>query len=182
MTGCAIAAQAPSEARMTLPPETGRIYWRVVAFVLVADQVTKALIRASLPVFESVTVIPGFVDFTHVHNTGVAFGLMNSTTLPFKGFLTAGLALGALAGIVYYSRQVRAEERFARVGLSLILAGAVGNLVDRLWLGFVVDFVDVYFGAWHFWAFNVADASISIGAVLVFADLLLVKTHASDPV
>lgn len=167
---------------MSLPSETGRIFWRLVASLVVLDQITKAIIRATLPVFDSVSVIPGLLNFSHVHNTGVAFGLMNSVVVPFKGALTAGLALAALAGIVYYSRQIRPEERLARLGLSLILAGAIGNLIDRLWLGYVVDFVDVYFGTWHFWAFNVADASISIGAVLVFADLLLVKRHVPNPV
>lgn len=70
----------------------------------------------------------------------------------------------------------------ARIGLSLILGGAVGNLIDRLRVGYVDDFVDVYFRGWHFWAFNVADASITIGAILVFLDLLLVARHASDSV
>jgi signal peptidase II len=83
---------------------------------------------------------------------------------------------------VYYARHVRYEERLARLGLSLILAGAGGNLIDRFTLGFVVDFVDFYWNTWHFWAFNVADAAISVGAVLVFADLLIVRRDASDSV
>ena len=74
------------------------------------------------------------------------------------------------------------RRRMARLGLSIILGGALGNLIDRVRLGYVTDFVDAYWGTWHFWAFNVADASITIGAILVFADLLLVSRHASHPV
>jgi signal peptidase II len=74
------------------------------------------------------------------------------------------------------------REWVARIGLACILGGAIGNLIDRVRQGYVLDFVDVYWGTWHFWAFNVADAAISIGAVLVFVDLLLVRSHASDSV
>jgi signal peptidase II len=88
----------------------------------------------------------------------------------------------ALVGIGFYARHIRREEWAARLGLSLILGGAVGNLIDRLRVGYVVDFVDAYVRDWHFWAFNVADASITIGAILVFLDLLLVSRHASDSV
>jgi signal peptidase II len=96
--------------------------------------------------------------------------------------MTTMLAVIALAGIAYYARHVRAHERLARVGLSLILGGAIGNLTDRIRQGFVVDFVDVYWGDWHFWAFNVADAAITVGATLIFIELLLSSRHAPDPV
>jgi signal peptidase II len=158
------------------------LYWWVSLAVLGADQLTKALVRAKLPVFESVTIIPFFLDFTHVQNKGVAFGLLNDVHLPFKGGLTSALAMVALVGIGFYARHIRREEWAARLGLSLILGGAVGNLIDRLRVGYVVDFVDAYVNGWHFWAFNVADASITIGAILVFLDLLLVSRHASDSV
>jgi signal peptidase II len=102
--------------------------------------------------------------------------------LPFKPWVTTALAGLALAGIAFYARHVRHDERLARIGLSLILGGALGNLIDRLRQGYVIDFVDVYFRGWHFWAFNVADASITIGACLVFLDLLVVSRHASHPV
>jgi len=158
------------------------LFWTLTLSIVVIDQITKVMVRSMLPLFDSVTVIPGLLDFTYVQNTGVAFGLLNNYDLPYKELITGGLALAALGGIVYYARHVRPEERLARIGLSLILAGAVGNLIDRFLLGYVVDFVDFYWGTWHFWAFNVADASISVGAVFVFADLLIVRQHASDSV
>jgi len=135
-----------------------------------------------LPVYDSVHVIPHVLDLTYVRNTGVAFGLLNDSSLPFKGLITSALAFIALAGIAFYARQLQAHERWARVGLMLILGGAFGNLVDRLRLGYVIDFIDVYWRNWHFWAFNVADAAITVGAVFVFIDLLLGTRHASRSV
>jgi signal peptidase II len=158
------------------------LFWWVSLAILVLDQVSKAMVRAHLQEFDSITIVPNLIDFTHVQNNGVAFGLLNDAHLPFKGGLTSALALIALVGIGLYARHVRPEEWMARLGLSLILGGAVGNLLDRLRVGYVVDFVDVYWRTWHFWAFNVADASITIGAILVFLDLLLVARHASDSV
>jgi signal peptidase II len=158
------------------------LFWWVSLLIIAFDQVTKLAINAALPVYDSITVIPNLVDLVHVHNAGVAFGLFNSSDHPQRGLLTTGLALVALVGIAYYARHVRAEERLARVGLSMILGGAVGNLIDRVRQGYVIDFVDVYWGDWHFWAFNVADAAISVGAALVFIDVLFFNRHASHPV
>jgi signal peptidase II len=160
----------------------GGLFWWLTLAPIVADQLTKAAVSAAVPLYGSRTIIPRLFDIVHVHNAGVAFGFMNEYDHPQRGLLTTSLAVLALAGIAYYARQVRAEERVARLGLSLILGGAVGNLVDRLRQGFVIDFVDVYWGSWHFWAFNVADAAITIGAVCVFIDILFLNRHASHPV
>jgi signal peptidase II len=158
------------------------LLWLVALATVIVDQASKALIRSTLPLYASKTLIPGLVDFVHVENAGVAFGFLNDATRAGRGLLTTALALAALAGIAYYARHIRRDEWLARIGLSLILGGAVGNLADRILQGFVVDFVDVYWRGWHFWAFNVADAAISVGAVLVFIELLFVNRHASHPV
>ena len=161
----------------------GRILWWLTALIVAVDQASKAIVRATLPLYDSVSGVPGLLDITHVRNEGVAFGLFNTYDLPYKAAMTTALALLALAGITYYARHLRPNEWLARTGLSLILGGAIGNLIDRVTMGYVLDFVDVYWGDWHFWAFNVADASITIGAVLVFADLLFVnRKHVSNPV
>lgn len=152
------------------------------ALIVVFDQLTKAMVAASLPLYESVVVIPGLVDFTHVRNTGAAFGLLNSADMPMKWALMVGLALVAILAIGAYGATLRADEKIARAGLALVLGGAIGNLIDRARLGYVLDFVDVYQGNWHFWAFNVADAAITIGAILVIFDLLGLRRHASNPV
>jgi len=180
------AALAPEELSLATPAVglVGRLYWWLTLSVIACDQAAKAAIHARLPIFDSVTVIAGLVDFTHVENKGVAFGLLNDAPMGvrLKTVVTTALAALALAGIGLYARHIRPEERFARAGLSLILGGAAGNLIDRLSRGFVIDFVDVYWHGWHFWAFNVADASITIGAALVFIDLLVVTRHASHSV
>lgn len=159
-----------------------RLYWWVSAAVIVGDQIVKAIVRAKLSLFASITIIPGLMDFVHVRNTGVAFGLLNDSDVPFKAGITTALAALALAGVGFYARHIREDERLARVGLSLILGGALGNLVDRLRQGYVIDFADVYWKGFHFWAFNLADASITIGAILVFVDLLVVTRHAPHSV
>jgi signal peptidase II len=169
----------PASASRRIP-----LVWWLSLAVILADQLAKAIVRATLPLYDSHTLIPGLMDFTHVRNAGVAFGLMNDADIaaPLKAAATTGMAALALVGIGLYARHLKYEERLARIGLSLILGGALGNLIDRLRQGYVIDFVDVYFRGWHFWAFNVADASITIGAVLVFLDLLVVTRHASHPV
>ena len=172
-----IAATAPS-----VPARDAGLYWRFAIGLIAIDQITKAVVRSVVPLFETRPLVSGLVDVVHVRNEGVAFGLLNNLDIRYKWTLTTALAMAALMGIAYYAKHVRREEWLARLGLSMILGGAIGNLIDRGLHGYVLDFVDVYWGTWHFWAFNVADASISIGAVLVFADLLLVKPHASNPV
>ena len=177
------AAPSTDAPPAAMPAETGaRLFWWLGAAVIVADQITKALVRNAIPLYDSRELIPGLLNLVHVRNEGMAFGLLNSADIEYKWLLTSGLAAVALFGILYYARHLRPDERAARAGLSLILGGALGNLLDRLIIGYVVDFVDVYSGTWHFWAFNVADAAINIGAVLVFFDLLFVRRHASDPV
>jgi signal peptidase II len=93
------------------------------------------------------------------------------------------VAVFALVAIAAYGAQLGFHERLARLGLALILGGAFGNLIDRAFVGHVLDFVDVYWGNLHFWAFNVADAAITIGAILVLLDMIgLGRHHASHPV
>ena len=151
--------------------------------VLAVDQLTKQVVRHLLPLHDTLKIVPGFLDFTHVQNTGAAFGLLNAADFPYKPAVMIGIAAIALVAIAAYGAQLGFHERLARFGLSLILGGAFGNLIDRAVVGYVVDFVDVYWGDAHFWAFNMADAAISIGAVLVLLDMIgLGRHHASHPV
>ena len=140
--------------------------------MVVLDQIVKAIVRREIALNESITVIPGFFDLTRVHNTGTAFGFMNSTDFPFKTVILACVAIGALAALAMYAATLPANQWLARIGLALILGGAAGNLIDRITEGYVVDFVDLYWSGWHFWAFNVADASITVGVALMILDLL----------
>jgi signal peptidase II len=154
-----------------------------IAIVIVLDQITKALVRADLDYGESRTIIPGLLDLVHVQNTGAAFGMLNTVDFPYKPVVMVGIAFLALLAIAAYGAQLGFHDRLARFGLALILGGAFGNLIDRAVAGHVLDFVDVYRGDIHFWAFNVADAAITIGAILVILDTLgLGRKHASHPV
>jgi signal peptidase II len=171
-----------------VPQDGARAFARpveVVAIlaVVMTDQLTKLLVRKMLPLHETVNVIPGFLDLTHVQNTGAAFGLLNGHDFPYKPVVMIAIAGIALLAIAAYGAQLGAHERLARFGLALILGGAFGNLIDRAAVGHVVDFVDVYWGNLHFWAFNVADAAISVGAGLVLLDMIgFRRHHASHPV
>jgi len=182
------AASVPPDAPQAEPAGDSRGYARPVEIVtilsvLAVDQLTKQIVRHMLPLHDTVRIIPGFLDFTHVQNTGAAFGLLNAAEFPYKPAVMIGIAAIALVAIAAYGAQLGFHERLARFGLSLILGGAFGNLIDRAVVGYVVDFVDVYWGGAHFWAFNVADAAISVGAVLVLLDMIgLGRHHASHPV
>lgn len=145
---------------------------RLALVLVVADQVTKAVVRASLRLHESIPVVPGLVDLTRVHNSGAAFGMLNAIDFPGKTMLLVLVAIVALAAVGMYAASLPLEQKLARVGLACILGGAGGNLIDRIAAGYVVDFVDVYYRGWHFWAFNVADSVITIGVAIMALDLL----------
>ena len=140
--------------------------------MVVLDQLVKAAVRPRLGLFDSVTVIPGFFSLTRVHNTGAAFGLMNAVDVPFKTVLMALVQTTALVGLAIYAATLAPGQWLTRVGLSFVIGGALGNLIDRVYAGYVLDFFDFYWGGWHFWAFNIADASITIGVALMILDLL----------
>jgi signal peptidase II len=154
----------------------------LVITVLVTDQITKSLVRDRLALYDSVTIVPGWLDLTRVHNTGVAFGMMNGTDFPFKSIVVPSLAVLAMLGVLAFALTIPASDRLARWGMASVVGGAIGNLIDRATVGYVLDFVDAYRGDWHFWAFNVADAAISIGVVCLLLDVLGVGRRASHPV
>lgn len=160
--------------------------WRrevwVAALVLLADQVTKSIVDRSIHLHDSVPVIPGLLNLTHVLNEGAAFGLLNAAQFRFKPVLVAAMALAALVAIIVYAGRFATETASARYGLALVLAGAVGNLIDRATRGHVLDFVDLYWGSWHFWAFNVADAAITVGATLIVVDMLFARRDVPETV
>jgi signal peptidase II len=145
----------------------------VPLLVVGLDQATKAVVRATLPLHESVTIIPGLLDFTHIRNTGAAFGLFNTADFPYKTAIISLVAVAGLVGVGVYSAGLPRHQILARVGLALVIGGAAGNLIDRVSEGSVVDFVDAYWRSYHFWAFNLADSAITIGVILMILDLLV---------
>ncbi len=159
-----------------------RMEWLIGASIVIVDQITKAIVRDTLPLHGSVQVIPGLLNLTHVHNTGAAFGFLNATDFPYKPLVVTLVATVALLGIGYYASRLPLEDQVVRAGFGLVMGGAVGNLIDRATVGYVVDFVDAYWQDLHFWAFNIADSAITVGASLLILDMLRTRHHASNAV
>lgn len=146
-----------------------RYLW-IAGIIVVADQLTKWAAVKFLVRHVEVAVMP-FLNLTLVHNTGAAFGFLASAGGWQKWFFIV-IALAACGIVVYMLRRLTAGDLQLGVALALILGGAVGNLIDRVLYGYVIDFVDFYVGHWHWPAFNVADSTITIGAILLVLDAL----------
>ena len=134
----------------------------VAVGVFVLDRITKAAVVANLQLNETRDVVGEYVRISHVRNTGAAFGL-----LPERTTLLSVLSVVAVLAILYYYRTITMRSPFIAITLGMQLGGAIGNLVDRIGQGYVVDFVDVGIGSVRFWSFNVADSSIVVGIALV---------------
>lgn len=166
----ALESTVPTELEPAARPRRLEVWLPLL--IVAVDQLTKAMIRAMLPLHDSRTIIPGLVDFTHVRNTGAAFGILNTADFPFKTAVIAVIATAALIGVGMYAASLAHHQFIARLGLALIIGGAAGNLLDRVTVGSVVDFVDVYWRNHHFWAFNVADSAITFGVAIMILDML----------
>ena len=147
----------------------------IAGTVLAADQLTKSIIRQSVPLYESLPVVDSFFHITHVRNTGGAFSLFadagDAIRIPFF-LLASSVALGAL---LYFVRQVPADRRGLLFALAGVLGGALGNLADRIMFGRVTDFLDVQWQGYHWPAFNVADSFITTGVVILIAHSLFAR-------
>jgi signal peptidase II len=155
---------------LNLDSRLGKLRYLLVSLgVLVLDQWTKWLVEAHLPHHTAHEVVPGFMNLTHVRNTGVAFGLFASEG-GGNGLVLTLLGLGALAAVSVYFWLTPTRDRLLLMALALVVGGAVGNLIDRISSGAVTDFVDDYVGTHHWPSFNVADSAISIGIVLMAID------------
>ena len=131
---------------------------------LALDQISKLLVLHTLPLGAQVPVIPGFFDLVHVHNRGAAFGLLANWSVGFARLFFIGTTALVLVVVGYLWWRLPEDHWQAALGYSLIMVGALGNLIDRVRLGEVVDFLDVYWGRYHWPAFNVADSLVCLGA------------------
>ena len=144
----------------------------IAGAVILLDQVTKAWIMTTMRVHEGFSVVDGFFNIVHVRNPGAAFGFLAGASPLFRSVFFIAVTAVAIIIIFQYLRKARVEDLSLVVALALIVAGAVGNLIDRVRFGEVVDFLDVYVGAYHWPAFNVADSAITCGAILLAMILL----------
>jgi signal peptidase II len=143
----------------------------IVSVILILDQATKLLVERLLPLYSVKPIIPGFFNLVHVRNTGAAFSMFAGSPSIWRQAVFVGLGLLVVGGLGYAGTKLRKDETLTRWAYALICAGALGNLVDRLRLGEVIDFLDLYIGAYHWPAFNVADSAITIGACLLAVTL-----------
>jgi signal peptidase II len=132
---------------------------QVSAIVVILDQITKALIRANLSLYDSIPVIPNFFHLTFVKNDGMAFGL----NFPGGIYVFSTLSIFLTIFLFWFLRQEKNSHFLMRFSLSMILGGAIGNLIDRILFGEVVDFLDFMIGDFHWYIFNLADSSVTVG-------------------
>lgn len=151
-------------------------YLLMSAGVFFIDQMTKAWAIRKLRFGGDVVPIPGFLNFSYAENTGVAFSQLNDHGDAGRWGLSVVAIVAGVLVLFYFWRIPRTQDRVLGA-LALLLAGIVGNVTDRLRLGFVIDFIDVQFGNWHYPTFNIADSAICIGAVLLMIDLFFNKKN-----
>jgi len=147
-------------------------YVLLMATLVALDQLTKWLVVSRLERHDYVPVIDGVLSISHVRNYGAAFGILSDADLPYQALLFSALSLAALCAIGVYAWKLPVGARLPQTALALILGGAIGNLIDRARLGYVVDFVHVYWKQYVWPDFNLADSAISVGVCLLILDIL----------
>jgi len=155
--------------------------WLMLSLLtVILDQASKLAIDHSMQLYQSISLVP-FFNLTYVHNTGAAFSFLSDAG-GWQRWFFAALAVIMSAILVRWLAKLEQHETLLAIALSLILGGAIGNLLDRVIYGYVIDFLDVFYGNSHFPAFNVADSAISVGAFLMFAETfgLFAQNKKSD--
>lgn len=143
----------------------------VSAILVLADQVSKAIVRKTMSLYESIPVIPEFFHFTYVTNDGMAFGI----NFPFGIYIFSAISIIFTGFLFWYLWTIQDHGIVIRTGIALILAGAIGNLIDRVFLGSVVDFLDFMIGDFHWYVFNLADSFVTVGMGFVLYDTLVLE-------
>ena len=146
------------------------IFGTIAAFGLIIDQITKVYIDRTMQLFQSIPVVDNFFHITYVRNRGAAFSFLSHASWRLPFFI--GVSLVAAIVIIIAYNKLREDQRLAQVSLAMIFSGAVGNLIDRVRLGEVIDFLDAHWYQHHWPAFNVADSLICVGVFLLALDML----------
>ncbi len=153
-----------------------RKYWVLLVSLLVilgVDQYTKYIIEKDMPLYYRVEVISGFFNLTHVRNTGGAFGVFGGQRGGLGTLFFVTISVVAVGAILYFIRRINDEDKNLALSFSLVLAGAIGNLIDRLRYGEVIDFLEFHVSSYYWPAFNIADTAICIGIGLMAFELLI---------
>ena len=149
-----------------------KFYYFIIFIIFVLDYLTKFWITKKISPYHTKEIIKGFFSLTHIHNRGAVFGFLATSPNPNIFILLTILSFAAFVFIIYYFLRIPATEKYLKFSLSLVLGGAFGNLLDRLIHGYVIDFFDFYIKKYHWPAFNIADASITIGAIILIATII----------
>jgi len=144
-----------------------RWFFGIAGFSLLMDQLAKWLVSSSMQLHQSIELVENFFHLTYVRNPGAAFGLLARHSLRMPFFI--GISLVATLGILWYARRTKGQ-RLIHLALGLILSGALGNLIDRIRFGEVIDFLDLHWYQYHWPAFNIADSAICVGVALLLLD------------
>lgn len=153
-----------------------------VAVAVLFDFITKAYIDSNMSLHESVVVIGGLLNITYVRNPGAAFSFLATASPGFRSVFFLSVTILSIVLVLYYIAKSKTEEPLMIFALSLILSGALGNFIDRVRIGEVIDFIDVHLGAYHWPAFNVADSAITVGAcIMLLALFKRPKEHDHSP-
>ena len=157
-----------------------KYYWvgSIIGLILVLDQATKYLVEKHVRLYETITVVPGFFNLTHVRNPGAAFGILATMPDMWRSLFFISVTIIAVAIIAFLIKTTK--ERLQIIAFSLIAGGAVGNLVDRVRYGEVVDFIQWYVKDYYWPSFNVADSAISVGVALLVVDMLFNKPKVGE--
>ena len=160
----------PGISKVWFTPTRGASNWLWLSFfVVLLDQVTKALVAGSIELYSRIDLLP-ILEITHLRNTGAAFSILAGAS-GWQRWFFIGLALIVSVVLMVWLRRIRsAEQTLLAIGLSLVLGGALGNVIDRVWHGYVIDFIFFHWGDWYFPAFNVADSAITVGAGCLLLD------------
>lgn len=147
----------------------------ITAIIVVTDQITKGMILRNVPMYESIPIIPGFMNITHIHNPGGAFGIFAGQSPLIRKILFLFVSSAAVCFVFYIYRNTPRSFSLLQTSFGLIFAGAIGNLIDRIRFGTVIDFLDFHIKTWHWPAFNVADSAITIGVTIFVIHFLFDK-------
>ena len=140
--------------------------------IIVLDQLTKFIVHSTMNLYDSIQVVPYLLNFTYIRNEGIAFGIY------FQGAETIFIVLPILITIYlfYLLKSEEFQDKFSQIALFLIIAGAVGNIIDRIFRGYVVDFIDFHLNGMHWYVFNIADSSVTIGLIfLLYSSIIINK-------
>ena len=150
----------------------------VSAIMVFADQISKTVVRNTMSLYESIPVIPEFFHLTYVSNDGMAFGI----DFPLGIYVFSAISILFTGFLFWYLWSIKDDEILIRTGVALILAGAIGNLIDRILLGEVVDFLDFMIGDFHWYVFNLADSCVTVGLGFVLYDSLILNRKKASQI